>query len=190
MAATYPGGIYAPRTKQNKAGVAYDAAQPTMLYAEDVVKDDDEIVAIETELGTLPKGGHADVKARFVADEAAMATKSGVETLTNKRITPRVGTVASSATPTPAGDDVDIFTVTALAEAATFGAPTGTPTNGQKLIIRIKDNATARSLAWNAIYLGIGLTLPATTVISKELYLGFIYNSASSKWECVATAQA
>ena len=72
-------------------------------------------------------------------------TLSGTETLTNKRITKRVGTEASSATSTPTADTVDMWTVTALAASDTFAAPTGTPTNGQTLLIRIKDNGTARA---------------------------------------------
>lgn len=185
--ASYPGAIYSPRAVENRSGVAYDAAKLTVFFAEDHNYATAEVVAIETELGINPRGGSASVAARFTADEAAMATKVGVETLTNKRITARVGTVASGATPTPAGDDVDIFTVTALAEAATFGAPTGTPTNGQKLIIRILDNGTARALAWNAIYrAGTDVALPTTTVLSKTLYCGFFYNSAASKWDLVA----
>jgi hypothetical protein len=51
------------------------------------------------------------------------------------------------------------------------------------------DNGTARTLAWNAIYRAVGITLPATTVISKTLYLGMIYNSADSKWDVVAVSQ-
>lgn len=108
-------------------------------------------------------------------------------TLTSKRITPRIGTTASSATPTPDGDANDQYNVTALAEAAAFGAPSGTPTDGQKLIIRIKDNGTARALTWNAIYQdSADLPLPTTTVISQTMYLGFIYNSAATKWDLVA----
>jgi hypothetical protein len=80
-----------------------------------------------------------------------------------------------------------MYTVTALAEAATFGAPTGTPTNGQGLIIRIKDNGTARALSFNAIYrFSSDLSAPTTTIISKTIYLGFIYNTADTKWDCVA----
>lgn len=101
----------------------------------------------------------------------------------------RVGTTASSATPTPNCDAHEVYTVTALAAGATFGAPTGTPVNGQKLIIRIKDNGTARALAYNAIYRAMGAALPTSTVIGKTLYLGLIYNSADSKWDNVATAQ-
>lgn len=67
------------------------------------------------------------------------------DTLTNKRITPRVGTVASSATPQPTGNLSDMYTVTALAANALFSAPSGSPENGQKLIIRIKDAGVRRT---------------------------------------------
>ena len=113
---------------------------------------------------------------------------SSTNTLTNKRITAREQTEASSATPTPTSDSADIYTLTALAANATFAAPTGTPTQGQKLIIRILDNGTARTLGWNAIYVSRGATLPTTTVISKYLYVGLIYNSTASKWDCVAVS--
>lgn len=96
--------------------------------------------------------------------------------------------IASSATPTPNADRQDQYNVTALAANATFGAPTGTPADGQKLIIRVKDDGTARTLAWNAIYRAI-VALPTTTTISKTLYLGFIYNAADAKWDLVAKSQ-
>jgi hypothetical protein len=38
-----------------------------------------------------------------------------------------------------------MYTVTALAANATFSAPSGTPTDGQKLIIRIKDAGVRRT---------------------------------------------
>lgn len=122
-----------------------------------------------------------DINANF----ALASEKAGTETLTNKRITQRVATVADAATITPTADDCDMYTVTALAQAATIAAPSGTPTNGQKLIIRLLDNGTARSLTWNSIYAAIGVTIPTTTVLSKYTYVGCVYNSASSKWDVV-----
>ncbi len=111
---------------------------------------------------------------------------SDTQTLTNKRVTKRVSTTADSATPTPNADTDDLYTVTALAQAATFGAPTGTPTNGQPLVVRVKDNGTARALAFNAIYRASSdLALPTTTVLSKTLYMIFIYNSTDVKWDLV-----
>lgn len=129
----------------------------------------------------------ARVKKEFLADGTLF--EDDEQTMTNKRITKRVTTTASTTTPTPNADTTDQYQITALAGDATFGAPTGTPTNGQGLIIRIKDNGTARALAWNSAYRAIGILLPSTTVLGKTLYLGFVYNSADSKWDCVAVQQ-
>jgi hypothetical protein len=104
-------------------------------------------------------------------------------------IVPRITAIASSATPTPDAGTTDLYQVTALAAGATFGSPTGTPVDGQKMMIRILDNGTARALAWNAIYRAVGTVLPTTTVISKTLYVGIIYNSASAKWDVLAVGQ-
>jgi len=117
---------------------------------------------------------------------ASITTYTGTETLTNKRITHRVNTITTSSTPTPNWDTTDEYTITALWSWATIWAPTGTPTNWQKLIIRIKDNWTARTLSWNAIYRVGDIALPTTTVISKTQYLWFIYNSTDTKWDLLA----
>ncbi len=102
-------------------------------------------------------------------------------------LTRRVSTITSSATPTPSASTDDMFTITALAAAPTFAAPTGSPADGQGLVIRVKDNATPRALAFNSIYRASSdLALPTTTVASKTLYMGFIYNGVDSKWDLVA----
>lgn len=101
---------------------------------------------------------------------------------------PRVTSTASSATPTPNADTTDVYILTALAVNATFGAPTGTPVQGQKLIYRVKDNGTARTFTWNAIFRGIARALPTGSVANETLYLGFIYNSTDVKWDLVAVA--
>lgn len=114
------------------------------------------------------------------------------QTLTNKRVTARIGTVADAATITPTGDSSDQYNVTALAQAATIAAPSGTPTDGQKLVLRIKDNGTARALTWtttSGAYRAVGVTLPTTTVISKVVYIGCIYNAQDTFWDVVAVAQ-
>ena len=100
---------------------------------------------------------------------------------------PRISTVASSATPTPNADTTDLYTVTALAEAAEFGAPTGSPSNGQRLIIRVNDNGTARAITWNAAY--IADNLPDTTVVGETLYVACIYNSGISKWDTAVKSE-
>lgn len=114
-----------------------------------------------------------------------------VQTLTNKRVNPRTNTVASHATPTINTDTTDIFTITAQAEAITSMTTnlSGTPVNGQKLIIRIKDDGTARAITWGASFASRGATLPTTTVLSKTMYVGLIYNSTATIWDCVSVSQ-
>ena len=99
------------------------------------------------------------------------------------------GPITSSSTPTPAvgttGAEIR-YNVTALATGATFGAPTGTPVEGQVLKIKIKDNATAQTLAWNSgaggYLAGNQLPLPTTTILSELMLLNFTYDSIKAKW--------
>jgi len=118
--------------------------------------------------------------------------KAHTQTLTNKRINPRIVSATSYTTDTGTSlnvDNCDQFVITAQAGALKFNNPGGTPLNGQKLVIRIKDNGTARALTYDTQFRGIVGTLPNTTVISKTLYMGFIYNSNDTKWDLVAIAQ-
>ena len=104
--------------------------------------------------------------------------------------TPRVQSVTSSATVTPVNTN-DLVKITAQAAALTLANPTGTWDDGQSLIIRIKDNGTARAITFDTNYRAIGITLPTTTVISKTTYIGIIYNSTDGKWDVIGvTTQA
>lgn len=102
---------------------------------------------------------------------------------------PRIGTTASSATPAINTDNVDQFNITALAAAITSmtSGLTGTPINGQKLMIRITGDATPRTIAWGTSFVSSGVaTLLATTAASKTHMVGLVYDSAAAKWVCVA----
>lgn len=117
--------------------------------------------------------------------------KATTDTLTNKRITKRVQSVSDAATITPNADSDDAVDITAIAQAFTIANPSGTPTNFQTLLIRIKDNGTARAITWGSGYVAGGVSLPSTTILSKILNLGFIYNTANSlnKFQLVASSQ-
>lgn len=100
---------------------------------------------------------------------------------------PNVQSVTSSATVTPTSAN-DLVVITAQAAALTLAAPTGSPVQGQALMIRIKDDGTARGITWTSGaggYRAIGVTLPTTTVISKTTYVGLIYNSTDNRWDAI-----
>lgn len=141
------------------------------------------VTALEGGVAGLPPGG---------ATGQVLTKQSGTDGDADwARITPRVTTIASSATPTIDTDDADAVTITALATAITSMTTnlSGTPTNFQRLIVRIKDDGTARAITWGAGFAAMGAALPTTTVISKVLTVGFIYDTVTSTWGCVAIAQ-
>jgi hypothetical protein len=118
-----------------------------------------------------------------------VVTPTGTQTLTNKRITPRVSTTTSSATPTINTDNTDQYGLTAQAVDITSFTTnlSGTPTDGQKLWIYIVGTA-ARAITWGASFESSTATLPSTTVSTNRLDIGFVWNTATTKWRCVAVA--
>lgn len=140
-------------------------------------------------IGTVKGSGAGSARGlALMTDNVNRLTISaaGEVAIPSARINPDVQSVTSSATVTPAGDTDEMVVITAQAAGLTLAAPSGTPVNGQKLLIRIKDNGTSRSITWNAIYRSVVGTLPTATTISKTHYVGFVYNSADSKWDCLA----
>jgi len=96
--------------------------------------------------------------------------------------------IASAATITPPSANTQ-YTVTALAEAATIAAPSGTPAANHRQVLRLKDNGTARGLTWTLTANGfrpIGVTLPTTTVLGKTTYIGYVWNATDSFWDVIA----
>lgn len=103
------------------------------------------------------------------------------------RIQPRVQTVASSATVTPNADADDVVVITAQAVNLTLANPSGTPVEQQKLLIRIKDSGSARTITFGTQYRAMGVALPTTTTASKWQTIGLIWSATDSKWDCVAS---
>jgi len=101
---------------------------------------------------------------------------------------PNVQAVTSASTVTPTFSN-DLVKITAQAAALTLANPTGTAVDGWGMVIRIKDNSTARAITYDTQYRAIGVTLPTTTAVSKTLYLAMIYNANDTKWDVVAAGQ-
>lgn len=139
--------------------------------------------------GAVVNTGTSDVTIvtpKAIADSKVSITDKA-ETFTNKRVTRRIGTTASSATPTINTDNVDIYAITAQTEAITSFTTnlSGTPTGGDMLLIEIT-GTTAREITWGTSFEASTVSLPTTTVTTAMLSVLFKYNSATSKWRVVA----
>jgi hypothetical protein len=92
---------------------------------------------------------------------------------------------------TPDASLFDNYMINALGASGTINAPSGTPVDGQRLVIRIEDNGVARGLAFSGAtgaYRAVGTILPTVTTASKVTYVGCQYNSADSFWDVVAVS--
>jgi hypothetical protein len=152
---------------------------------------------------SLVKGGGAGVAPSTITTGSGVITALGVAvntaggfspidgtaTLSNKRITPRITSITSSATPTVNTDNADCVTITALAAAITSMTTnlSGTPNNFDQLEFRIKDDGTARAITWGASFVAGPTALPTTTVVNKALHVWFEYDSVQAKWVCMSS---
>jgi len=117
-------------------------------------------------------------------DTTKLVTHTATQTLTNKRITPRVVKTTDDATSVIDVDTTDQYELSAVANATTF-TTSGTPVDGQKLIVRITDAGVTKALTWTG-FTAKGATPPANTTAGKTHYVGFIYSATDSTWDCVA----
>ena len=144
------------------------------------------LTGLSTAAATVVTASHTVLEAIGFLQKQITDLPSATQTLTNKRVTPRVGSTTSSATPTINTDNVDIYKLTAqTVDITSFTTNlTGTPTDGQVLIIEITGTA-ARAITWGSSFEASTVALPTTTVTTAMLAVGFIYNSVTSKWRCM-----
>lgn len=81
------------------------------------------------------------------------------------------------------------YSITALASALTIQT-SGLAQDFDKILIRIKDDGTARALTFDPVFFEAkGMALPTTTVLGKVITIGFIFDSVTNKYGCVSVAQ-
>lgn len=92
---------------------------------------------------------------------------------------------------TPTVDTAETFKAVATGNF-TLGNPSGTPVDGQKFTLRIRQDATgSRTITFDTQY-RFGTDIPSptlTTTAAKQDYLAFMWSSADSKWDCVAVTK-
>lgn len=152
--------------------------KPNTLWA-DIIAGNFE--AVETAISTVltPTG---DISAAGFTQIANSATVKGHRTI------PRIRVQASPATLSPDIDTYNYERVTALTTAINVANPTGTPSDGEGLLIEITGTA-ARAITWGTNFEAnsqYSLPLPSTTVTTKTTFVTFVWSAARTKWLMVA----
>lgn len=158
-------------------GGVFSAAQPSSADLSD---------------GNTGTGAVAHATSPSISSPSITGTDSGSETLQNKLVIPRTVGVTDGTSITPNSDTSDIVTQTntQVAGTLTINAPTGSPADGQKLLLRIK-TTNAQTYSFNAVYrFSTTTTAPTTTTAGKTDYLGFAWNGTDSKWDTLGVDQA
>lgn len=142
--------------------------------------------------GSFTGGNGITITGTSIAiDTSITVDKTTTQTLTNKRVTQRVLALsAGSATPAINTDSYDVVKITAQSAAITSFTTnlTGTPVDGDKLRISVTDDGTGRALTFGSSFEASTVALPTTTIANARLDIGFFWNTATSKWRCVAVA--
>lgn len=128
-----------------------------------------------TDASTVGKAILTAANAAAVRTEAVAAKQETVQALT------------SSATITIDASLGDYFTLVA-AHTFTLANPTN-PTNGKRIMLRVKQDGTGSRVMTLGTAFRLGtdiLAVVLSTAIDKVDYLGFVYDSTDAKWDVVA----
>jgi len=151
--------------------------------------------------GYILTGNDTGVVTLLAPPAGSLVGTSATQTLTNKRVTPRVSSTASIASPLAwNSDNFDAYAATAQSGAFTISADAGTPTDFQKAMFRIEDNGTTRTITFTggssksfqpctAGFTVSGSNWTIATTANKALYIFCSYNSNTSRWDILAVAE-
>jgi hypothetical protein len=101
---------------------------------------------------------------------------------------PAVYSTTTTSSLTPDTARYGVFKITALASSLAIVNPTGAY-DGKRIMIIIKDNGTARGVAYGTQFRNVGAIAPLSTIPSKIVVIGAVYNATDTKWDVVAVSQ-
>lgn len=105
------------------------------------------------------------------------------------RVAPRTTTLTAAANVyTPDEDTTDVALIVTPSAGFTVANPSGTPSDEQKLLIKIKSGGTGFVPTWGNAYQSSGVAILPSGALpsSKTVTFGFMYDAAASKWVLLA----
>lgn len=141
----------------------------------------DGVVYALVEIREVPDPTGSSGKYLYTADGVNLSWR-------NKNLAPSVTTITSSASVAPIATS-EATEITAQSGPLAMANPTGSWSRLQPHVVAIKDNGTARAITWDTKYRAASTTLPTTTVISKTLYVAFLYNATDDKFDVTGVSQ-
>jgi hypothetical protein len=170
------------REFENRPGITFDQNKNTVLFAEDLNQITNAINELEENGigGTGPQGPQGETGPQGPQGETGPQGPSGDF---NVVLNSSVSLI------TPSVDSSNLFDITALSSNLTINNPSGTLINGKRILFRIKDNGTVRTLTFGNKYNFIAYSMPTVTIANKTLFIGGIYNSTTDKIDIIALRQ-
>lgn len=128
---------------------------------------------------------------RFAYRYSAATTNFGLIASTKGDDT-RTTVFASATTYAPVSDNAEVneMVMTGAAGTVTISAPTGTPGNNKKLLIKIMCTVGAQTLSWNGTYIdSANVTKPTTCPLlsTKWVMVGVLYSTQTTNWQVIAS---
>ena len=139
-----------------------------------------EFIASTAKLAFVAKHGHRNRITEAIGGDSVniQLNNEGIEEYTTVGAALNINAATTS-----------IVVINAQDQDFSVNLPSGSPIDGQKLLIRILDDGTSRTITFNVTFRAVGVTIPAATTAGKVLYVGCIYNANSSKWDVIAVTE-
>jgi hypothetical protein len=131
---------------------------------------------------------NADKSALTIVGDSTHRFSTDAEKLIWNAKGPRIQSVVSSSTVTPNANSDQLVVITAQATALTLVNPSGTPVDGQVILIRVVEASSSQTITYGSQYRAVGITLPTSTG-GKLTYLPIIWNAIDNRWDATGLSQ-
>lgn len=153
------------------------------------IVDEELRSSFSKKIGDTPTDALQLTPKKYVDAQASVLAVSTL-TFTNKRITPRVGSVLTASSFTIDTNSYDAFSFTALGSDISTVSMSGTPTDKQPLLVTFKASGADRNIQWDVTKVSnYGSPLPSVATSGKVTTVAFRYDINPSVFGCLASAQ-